>query len=241
MSNIVPFGELSRMAEAMARSQLFGMKTPDQVVALMLVAQANNQHPAAAARDYDIIGNRPAKKAEAMLRDFIDAGGSVKWHALDNTVADATFSHAAGGTVRIDWTMQRVKDAGMGGKDMYKKFPRQMLRARVISEGVRTIYPVATGGMYTPEETQDIPSGPVEVIASEPPAVVIPESRRIELEQTLELCDSMERLASVWKAMTKDERKAMEPDKETAKNRIVQAEIEAETSIQDRSASHEGG
>lgn len=57
-----------------------------------------------------------------------------------------------------------------------------------------------------------------------PAAVTIPEPRRIELEQTLELCDSMERLASVWKAMTKDERKVMEQDKETAKNRILEAE-----------------
>ena len=69
MSNLVAYNEMQQMAEAMARSQLFGMKTPDQVVALMLVAQANGQHPAAAARDYDIISGRPSKKAEAMLRD----------------------------------------------------------------------------------------------------------------------------------------------------------------------------
>jgi hypothetical protein len=31
---------------------------------------------------------------------------------------------------------------------MYKKYPRQMLRSRTISEGVRTVYPGATSGLY---------------------------------------------------------------------------------------------
>ncbi len=224
MSNIVPFGELSRMAEAMARSQLIGMKTPDQVVALMLVAQANNQHPAAAARDYDIIQGRPAKKAEAMLRDFIDAGGSVKWHALDNSVADATFSHPAGGTVRIDWTMARAAEAGLAGKDMYKKWPRQMLRARVISEGVRTIYPVATGGMYTPEETQDIPGASLEVVTT-PKALQapsVPQERMDELEAMFTQAETMDAVQAAWAGLSKDERKVAASYKDDAKIRLSQ-------------------
>ncbi len=72
MSNaIVPMNEIERMAQAVAKSGLFGVKTPDQALALMLVAQAEGRHPALAARDYDIIQGRPAKKAEAMMRDFL--------------------------------------------------------------------------------------------------------------------------------------------------------------------------
>lgn len=226
MSNIVPFGELSRMAEAMARSQLFGMKTPDQVVALMLVAQANNQHPAAAARDYDIISGRPSKKAEAMLRDFIDAGGKVEWHALDNTIADATFSHPAGGTARIDWTMDRAKEAGLSGREMYKKWPRQMLRARTISEGVRTIYPVATGGMYSPEETQDIPGASIEVVTTGKqalPAPSIDAERYAEIRKALESAPTMEAMQAIWVDLTKEERKAAESLKDDAKIRLSEA------------------
>ena len=39
---------------------------------------------------------------------------------------------------------------------MLKKFPRQMLRSRVVSEGIRTVCPMATSGMYVPEEVSDI-------------------------------------------------------------------------------------
>lgn len=151
----IPLGEIQTMALAVAKSGLFGIKTSDQALALMLVAQAEGRHPVLAARDYDIIQGRPAKKSEAMLRDFLESGGKVEWHTLDDTIADATFSHPMGGTCRIDWTMKRAVAAGLGGKDMYKKFPRQMLRSRTVSEGIRTVCPMATSGMCVPEEVSD--------------------------------------------------------------------------------------
>ena len=154
------YADLERLAASIAASGLFGIKTKDQAVALMMIAHAEGRHPALAARDYDIIQNRPAKKSEAMLRDFLEGGGTVKWHALNDTEADATFSHPAGGSVRINWNMERATKAGLTSKENYRKFPRQMLRSRTVSEGVRTVYPLATSGMYVPEEVSDIPPGP---------------------------------------------------------------------------------
>ena len=152
----MPLQDMQTLAVAIAKSALFGIKTPDQALVLMAIAQAEGRHPVEAARDYDIISGRPAKKAEAMLRDFILAGGKVQWHSLTDELADATFTHPQTGEVRIDWDMKRAQTA-FGKKDMYAKFPRQMLRSRVVSEGVRTLWPLATSGMYEPGEAADIP------------------------------------------------------------------------------------
>jgi hypothetical protein len=123
----------------------------------MLVAQAEGRHPASAAQDYHIIQGRPAKKSDAMLRDFLSAGGKVEWLALDDKRAEATFSHPAGGRVTIAWDIDRAKRAALSGRDMWAKYPRQMLRSRVVSEGIRTVFPGATSGMYVPEEVPDMP------------------------------------------------------------------------------------
>lgn len=147
--------DLERIATAIARGGLFGSKDPHAVLTLCMLAQAEGQHPAVVFRDYDLIQGKPAKKAEAMLRDFIGGGGKVTWNRLDDECADATFSHPQGGTVTINWTMARAQKAQLGGKDMWKKYPRQMLRSRVVSEGVRTVYPNATSGLYVPEEVRD--------------------------------------------------------------------------------------
>lgn len=169
----VPLKDIHHMATAFAKSGLFGIKTIEQAVSLMLISQAEGRHPALAARDYDIIQGKPSKKAEAMLRDFLTSGGKVTWHKLDDSIADATFSHPAGGEVRITWDMNRAKAAGLAGKDNWKKHPRQMLRSRTVSEGVRTVCPMATSGMHVPEEVQDYtdekrPNEPKDVSPSEP-------------------------------------------------------------------------
>lgn len=156
-----------KMAKAIADGRLFGSQDPNAVFTLMLLAQAEGKHPGLVMRDYHVINGKPAKKADAMLVDFLASGGKVEWHSLTDDLADATFSHPAGGTVRISWDEKRVQAAQLGSNPMHKKYPRQMKRARVISEGVRTVYPGATGGLYVPEEVQDF--------ADERPAPVVHE------------------------------------------------------------------
>ena len=156
MSNaLVPVTELERMAQAVAASKLFGITNAEQALALMLVAQAEGLHPATAARDYHIIQGRPSLKADAMLARYLSSGGKVEWHTHTDAEVEATFSHPQGGTLKIKWDMARAKQAELGGKDMWKKYPRQMLRARVISEGIRATNPAVAVGLYTPEEVQD--------------------------------------------------------------------------------------
>jgi hypothetical protein len=153
--HLLSVSDIERMAIAVAKSGLFGIKTPDQAMALMLIAQAEGLHPAIAARDYNVIDGKPALKADAMLARFIAGGGKVQWHEHTDQCVSATFSHPSGGSVKIDWDMARAKQAGIGGKQNWQKYPRQMLRARVISEGVRAVNPNANSGLYTPEEVMD--------------------------------------------------------------------------------------
>lgn len=148
--------DMQVMAESIARSGLFGMKTPDQALALMLIAQAENSHPATITQDYDIIQGRAARKTNSVLARFQKSGGRVEWHELTETKADATFSHPQGGALRMDWTIEQAKKAGLTGKDNWKNWPRSMLRARLIAEAVRAVYPAAIGGMLLTEEAQDI-------------------------------------------------------------------------------------
>lgn len=165
--------DMERVALAIAKGGMFGSSDPNAVLTLCMLAQAEGQHPAVVFRDYHIISGKPAKKADAMLRDFIVGGGKVEWHQLDDECADATFSHPAGGSVRITWDKARVLQAQLGGNAMHKKYPRQMLRSRVVSEGVRTVFPGATSGLYVPEEVaafDDAPADPIVAAVNQPHA-----------------------------------------------------------------------
>jgi hypothetical protein len=74
-----------------------------------------------------------------------------------------------------------------------------MLRARCISEGIRTIYPGVAIGTYTPEEAEDMAPRPardmgaVEEVAPPPPPAVDVEAlvEQIQLASTLEFLETL--------------------------------------------------
>lgn len=146
------FDDMERMAAVMAQSGLFGVKNPVQALALMLVAQAEGEHPASVAQDYDVIQGKGTRKTHSVLARFQAMGGKVEWHELTHTRAEATFSHPKGGSLRLDWTIEQAKQAKLTGKDNWQGYARAMLRARLIAEGVRSVYPAAIGGWQVPEE-----------------------------------------------------------------------------------------
>jgi hypothetical protein len=221
MSNLIPYEHVQSMALAMAKSGLFGMKTPEQALALMLVAQAEGQHPATIAQDYDIIQGRAARKTHSVLARFQAAGGKVEWHALSDTEADATFSHPQG-SARIRWTMDMARKIGLATKDNWKNYPRAMLRARCIAEGIRAAYPGAIGGLLVSEEAQDLPApskamGPAEVVHPEIPADLI-EAARDAADK------GMEQYGNWWQSITKDQRKLLAGEHEALKMRAAEAD-----------------
>ena len=163
------YAEMERLAADMANSGLFGFKTKQEAMSIMMIAQAEGKHPATAARDYDVINKKLAKRAEAMMRDFMEGGGKVKWHTLTDALVDATFTHPQGGEARISWDMARALQAGLSAKENWKKYPRQMLRNRTVSEGVRTVWPLATSGMYERGEVEDFTGKTIDGTAEAPP------------------------------------------------------------------------
>jgi len=221
------YADMEKLASAIAASNLFGIKTKESALVLMALAAAEGRHPVEAARDYDIIQGRPAKTSSAMLRDFLRAGGTVTWHRLDDTVADATFAHPSGGKVRIHWDRERAAQAGLGGKDMWKKFPRQMLRSRCLSEGIRTVFPGATSGMYVPEEVRDIPPSTT-YIEPAPERDITPPPEPPESAAAAALIEAASQgtaaLKAAWEALSAPERKAFKADLSELKARAKAAD-----------------
>ena len=172
--------DITAMAQAITKSGLFGIKTPDQAVALMLVAQSEGRHPASVASEFDIIQGRPALKSQAALARFQAAGGKIQWTSRGPTKCAAKFSHPQGGDLEITWTMDRANAAGLTGKQTWKQYPDQMLSARVVAEGVRAVFPACLNGVYLAEEVQDFDTKPrpakevVELVQEAPNAKEVP-------------------------------------------------------------------
>ena len=161
MSNLIAVSDMQVMADSIIKSNFYGFKTKDQVMAVMLVAQAEGKHPATVVQEYDIIQNRPALKSQAMLARFQIAGGKVDWEELSPSTVSGTFSHPQGGSLKVTWTIQMAKQAGLYRDNSgWTKYPEDMLRSRCISRGVRSVYPACILGHYAVEEVQDFTPTP---------------------------------------------------------------------------------
>jgi len=161
MNDLIPFQDQQRMAESIVKSKFYGFTDINQVMAVMIVAQAENKHPGTVVQEYDIIQGRPALKSQAILARFQQAGGKVEYITYTDDKVEMTFSHPAGGSLTLAWTMKQAASIGLASKDNWKKYPRAMLKARVVSEGVRAVYPACILGHYAVEEVMDFDSKPI--------------------------------------------------------------------------------
>jgi len=160
MNEIIPIDAIERMAQIITQAKFYGYESVEQAASLMLIAQAEGRHPASAAKEYHIIKGRPALKADAMLARYQNAGGKIQWGERTDNKVSAKFSHPSSGDVDIEWTLDYAKRAGLCNGDNWRKYPRQMLSARVISEGVRASFPSVVCGIYTPEEVEGFDESP---------------------------------------------------------------------------------
>ena len=159
-NELVCMDDLKQMASAACKSGLFSMPSPEAALTLMLLCQAEGLHPIQALRQYHIIKGRPAMRADAMQAAFQAAGGNISWVERNDKKCSAEFSHSQGGKILVEWTIDMAAKAGLTNNPTWQKFPRAMLSARCVSEGVRAVYPAVVCGLYTPEEVQDFDEQP---------------------------------------------------------------------------------
>lgn len=174
-TGMVPYSDLTKMAESVVKSGMFpNVKTTEAAMTLFLICQSEGLHPLQAMMRYNIIQGRPAMKAEAMLASFMERGGTVDWTEYTNDAVSAIFtSRGVPSGVTVRWTMEDAKRAGILANPTWTKYPKQMLKARVASDGVRMADPTVNQGRYTPEEVSDfeprVVATEVEIMPQKPP------------------------------------------------------------------------
>lgn len=152
-----PLMAIKVLGNSIFKSGIFGITKPEQGEVLAMQCLAEKKSPLELARTYHFINGQLAIKSDALLAKFQQAGGRVDWITRTDKLVEADF-HMHGSTARIVAAIEEyiangtalANDGKM--KDNWKKWPRRMLTARAIGEGVRLMAPEAAFGTYTVEE-----------------------------------------------------------------------------------------
>ena len=129
--------------------------------------------------------------ADSMLAVMLSRGAKFKW--LENTTEKVSLQGVRGDyEYTATWTKKDAEAAQLWTKDIWRKYPRNMLRARVISEMFRTLCPDFGGAqMYSQEELQDMDETPqqsyreqahaeADAVAQEDPALKIAVAEQVK-------------------------------------------------------------
>jgi hypothetical protein len=129
-------------------------KQPANLLFAIEYAEMLQLPPMAAITGIHVIEGKPSASA-ALISALVRRAG----HRLrvtgngERAVAQIVRSDDPDFTFESEWTMERARGAQLTGKDVWKKYPAAMLKARAISEVARDACEEALSGMhYTPEE-----------------------------------------------------------------------------------------
>jgi hypothetical protein len=145
------------LAQQLAASNLLPdqyRKNPANLLWAIQYAQALGVHPMTAVTGIAVINGKPTASAQLIGGLVRRAGHKLRVESSD-TKAVATIIRADDPTYefRVEWTMDRAKRAGLGGRGPWQQYPAAMLTARAITEVARMAAPEALFGIiYTPEE-----------------------------------------------------------------------------------------
>lgn len=168
---------LDKLGETFAASGFFGAVTKSTATAALINCFIEGLSPVEYKAKYHTMNDGTTSiKSDYVQRNFRRLGG--RWHFNEWTadVCDVTFTYEGEetrGRVTLDEFKQNGVAIGKSGqlKDNWRKFPREMLKARCLATYIRAICPEALEGQYTQEEAQDFDRAPAAPRAITPSAV----------------------------------------------------------------------
>lgn len=191
---------LEQFGQYIFQSNMFGVRNPAEGFIIGVTCQQENMTLMQFKERYHIIQGQIAMKAEAILANLLELGG--EYEIIDRTpdrVALKVTYKKATFVSELTWDVAQHESYTRASKDSNGKFyndsvpieqrnfkdnwstPRrrmQMMWARVVSDGVRAVCPLATRGHYTPEEAIDFDEP--KTINITPAPVAFPQQEAVE-------------------------------------------------------------
>jgi hypothetical protein len=153
--------DMVRYANELANANLLPgqyRRQPANVLYAMEYGRTLGITPLAAITGIHVIEGKPSASAALISGLVRQAGHKLRVRVTSGQggpVAIATIHRADDPEFefRAEWDMQRARDAGLANKDVWRKYPQAMLKARAITEVARDACEEVLFGLhYTPEE-----------------------------------------------------------------------------------------
>ncbi len=185
----LPMAEIQTISKTFFESGLFSdTKSAAQAMVRILAGQEIGIPPFAAMSGIHIIQGKPTIGA-GLIASRVKGSGKYDYNVKEMTDKICTIEFFQSGK-SIGSTSFSIEDAKKAGTKNLDKFPKNMLFARCISNGVKFYCPdVFSGPVYVPEEMQNITEDVKHEVVTEP---VKPDLKAEELASAISALDLAE-------------------------------------------------
>jgi hypothetical protein len=156
-----PLAAIERLGTLFAKSAMFGCDKVEQGMVLAMACMTERKSPIELKRTYHLQNGELSMRADAMLAEFHKLGFKSKVLARTSENASVELTTYYPAVFSFSWEEAQkepfvfTKDGKIKKNYATPRTRMQMLWARVISDGVRTMAPQIVAGTYTPEEVSD--------------------------------------------------------------------------------------
>ena len=150
------------IAETLCKSGLLpqDVRTPQTAVAIIMFGREFGFTVWQSFRFVQVIKGKPGLNAQGMAAVILASGKAKYFRCSEVTENRATWetvrADGDGKIQRFTYTIDDARKAELTSSQMYRKYPRQMLRWRACTELARQEYSDVVGGLYTPDDFGEV-------------------------------------------------------------------------------------
>ena len=174
--------EATTLARAAVASKLYAVGSPEAALMILLTGRDLGLTASQSFRAIYVVSGKPVVSSDAMVAAIRRSGLCASWRVIESTVERCTIETLRQGESepeRETFSQDDAARAGLSRKDVWRQYPRDMLRHRAAAGLARRVYPDVVLGCYAPGELE-------EQTSSSPVAV---EVVRLTAEQIVEEMD----------------------------------------------------
>lgn len=166
------------LAKALFASKLLPdwIKSPEAACFIIIAGAEFGMPPTRALRSLQVVKGKIIESADSQIARFKEHGGKATFSTLDDKAAELTLTHPNGDKHTERFSLEDAKRAGLLSNSNWSRYPRAMLRSRVITAGLKSLGWVDSAGVYDPDEAREI-GGESPAIEADTPGVETPTER----------------------------------------------------------------
>jgi hypothetical protein len=168
--------EATALARAAVASKLYSVASPEAALMILLTGRDLGLTASQSFRAVYIVSGKPVVSSDAMVAAIRRSGLCESWRVIETTAERCTIETTRKGESepeRETFTQDDAARAGLNRKDVWRQYPRDMLRHRAAAGLARRVYPDVILGCYAPGEIEEEPArAVVDQVKITPEAIV---------------------------------------------------------------------